>query len=150
MSNALNDSIAVPTGVRRKTTAAWLACLFGWLGAHAWYLGRPLAWVYTVFSIGMIALAQLYPVWWDNPPFLLLVIPITAGFIEALVYALMPDEKFDRRFNPGHGQVNRSGWSAVLAAIFATLFGAIASMSWLAMIVMYVYIQMGWLDGYVF
>jgi TM2 domain-containing membrane protein YozV len=125
----------VPAAYRSKAVAAWLACLFGWLGAHAWYLGRSVAWVYTV--------------WWENPPFLLLVIPVSAGFIEALVYALMPDEKFDARFNPSAGRVNRSGWPVVLAAIFATLFGAIASMGWLAMIVMYVYIQMGWLDGLV-
>lgn len=147
----MTKTIDVPATVRfrNKAHAAWLACLLGWLGAHAWYLGYRYAWAYTGFTVAMIASAQLYPVWWDNPPFLLLVIPITTGFIQALVYALMPDEKFDTRFNPGARSGNQSGWSAVLAAIFATLFGAIASMGWLAMIVMYVYIQMGWLDGYV-
>lgn len=143
------NATPAPGAFRSKAVAAWLACLFGWLGGHAWYLGRRVAWAYTLFSVGMIMLAQLYPVWWENPPFLLLVIPITAGFIEALVYALMPDEKFDARFNAAAGRTNQSGWSTVLAAIFATLFGAIASMGWLAIIVMYVYIQMGWLDGLV-
>jgi TM2 domain-containing membrane protein YozV len=148
--NTTTNDLSVAARSRSKAVAAWLACLLGWLGVHDLYLGRRIGWLYGGFSILMIVFAQLYPVWWDNPPFLLLGIPITAGFIEALIYALMSDDKFDARFNPGLGVVNRSGWPAVLAAIYATLFGAIASMAWLAMSVMYVYIQMGWLDGYVF
>ena len=37
--------------------------------------------------------------------------------LDALVLALMPDAKFDARFNPGSPQANASGWDAVLVAI---------------------------------
>ena len=50
------------------------------------------------------------------------MVPVVAGFIQALTIALMPDDCFDIRFNAGQSRQNRSGWDAVLVAI-ATLFG---------------------------
>lgn len=135
---------------RSKVVAAWLACIFGVLGAHWWYMGRSKAWLVTSFSVAMLILAQFYPVWWDNPPFLLLIIPITEGFIEALVFALQADEKFDSRYNAGTGQVTRTGWNAVIAAIFTTFFGGTVVVFGIALIVMHVYKAMGWLDGLVY
>ncbi len=134
---------------RSKAAAAWLASLFGLFGAHWWYLGRRGAWAVTLFGVLMLALAQLYPVWWDSVPFLVLIIPITAGFIESLVLALKPDPWFDARYNRGSGQQTRTGWNAVLAAIFATFVGAMVLMFGIALIVMHVYTALGWLDGYV-
>jgi hypothetical protein len=52
------------------------------------------------------------------------MVPVAAGFIEALVLALMPDEKFDARFNPGIERRNDSGWDAVLVAIATLMIGA--------------------------
>lgn len=144
------DVTTVSDKHRSKAVAAWLACVAGVVGAHAWYMGRKDALLYTGFTVLMLFLAQLYPSWWDNPAFLALIIPLTAGYIEALVYALTPDATFDRKYNAGSVQITRTGWNAVLAAIFATLIGAIVVMFFLAMIVMHVYIAMGWLDGYVF
>ncbi|TEA77573.1 hypothetical protein ERE07_14370 [Allopusillimonas ginsengisoli] len=129
--------------------AAWLASLLGLFGAHWWYLGRRGAWAVTLFGVLMLAIAHLYPVWWDNPPFLVLIIPITAGFIESLILALKPDAWFDARYNPGSGQQTQTGWNAVLAAIFATFVGAMVLMFGIALIVMHVYTALGWLDGYV-
>jgi len=135
--------------LRSKLVAAWLASLFGVLGIHWWYLGRRRAWMVTLFGALMLAISHLYPVWWDSVPFLVLIVPITAGFIESLVFALKPDAWFDARYNPGAGQVNTSGWGVVIAAIFSTLFGAMALMFGIALIVLHVYVAMGWLDGYV-
>lgn len=135
---------------RSKALAAWLAALAGAVGAHAWYMGRRNAWWYTVFTLAMLLLAQLYPSWWDNPPFLSLIIPITAAYIESLRYALMPDERFDATYNTGSGQTTKTGWNAVFAAIYSTLIGAVVVMFFLAMIVVHVYVALGWLDGYVF
>jgi len=89
--------------------AAWLACLFGVFGAHWWYMGRRHAWVITVFSVSMLVLAQFYPVWWDNPAFLVLIIPVADGFIESLVFALKPDERFDALYNAGSGLRTQTG-----------------------------------------
>src|SRR3546814_5060286 len=71
-----------PTRHRSKAVAAWLACLLGVFGAHWWYVGRPKAWMVTAFTVAMLVLTQFYPVWWDNPAFLVLIIPMTDGFIE--------------------------------------------------------------------
>jgi len=140
---------AAPARHISKVTAAWLASLFGVLGAHWWYLGRRHAWLVTLFSILMLAASRLYPVWWDSPPFFLLLIPATDGFIEALVFALKPDDQFDARYNPGSRCATRTGWNAVLAAIFTTLFGGFVLVWGIAAIVIYVYTALGWLDGYV-
>lgn len=132
-----------------KIVASLLAALLGVFGAHWWYLGRRWAWLATVVPCLLMLLIPLYPVWWDNPPFLLLIIPLTAGFIEALVFALKPDEKFDARYNPQSGRQTVTGWNAVLIAIAVTFFGGAIMIYGIAMIVMHVSIALGWLDGLV-
>lgn len=135
---------------RNKVVVAWLASLFGIFSLHWWYLGRRHAWLVTALAVGMLVLAQFYPVWWDSPPFLLLLIPISAGIIEALVFALTPDEKFDVRHNPHSSVQTKTGWDAVIAAIVTTLLGGTVIVFGIAMIVVHVYTAMGWLDDYVF
>src|SRR5690606_28014748 len=105
-------------GHRSKVIVALLAAILGVFGAHWWYLGRPRAWMVTLAACVLIVWAQFYPVWWDNPPFLLLIVPVTAGFIEALVFSLKPDAWFDVRYNAGSGRTTRTGWGPVLIAIF--------------------------------
>jgi hypothetical protein len=132
-----------------KITVTWLACLFGVLGAHWWYLGRRHAWAVTLYTVVMCALSRLYPSWWENPPVFLLLVPAIDGCIEALVFALKPDDQFDKIYNPHSGRTTKTGWNAVLAAIFTTLFGGLIITWGLAFIVMYTYKSMGWLDGFV-
>jgi len=62
--------------------------------------------------------------WYQTPAFFVLMLPVVAGFIEALVIALMPDEKFDARFNAAADRRNDSGWDAVLVAIATLMVGA--------------------------
>ncbi|AEE68553.1 inner membrane protein [Bordetella pertussis] len=145
--------LSVPGAARRprsKIALGLLACALGWIGAHWWYLGRRRAWMVTLAAILCLAATQWFPVWYDNPAFFLLFIPMIDGFIEGVVFSLMPDEKFDRLYNPGLGQVSRTGWGPVLVAISGVLVGAIASMFAVAMVVVYTWVAMGWLDGYVF
>ncbi len=135
---------------KSKTAAALLAAVLGVFGAHGWYLGRRKAWVLTAVSCALLVLSRFYPVWWDSPPFLLLIIPATAGYIEALVFALKPDAWFDARYNALSGRVNKTRWGPIIIAILTTLLGCTVLMLGIAVIVMHVYIAMGWLDGYVF
>ena len=72
--------------------------------------------------------------WYQSPAFFVLMIPVTAGFIQALVIALMPDERFDARFNAASPQRNHSGWDAVLVAIATLAGGAIALMATIALL----------------
>lgn len=150
MQTSTNNAGQVAGRHRSKVIVALLAAVLGVFGAHWWYLGRRHAWMVTLASCLLIVLAQLYPSWWDNPAFLLLIIPATDGFIEALVFSLKSDEWFDQRYNQGTGQVTRTGWAPVLIAIFTTLFGGSVVVLFIAVAVMHVYKAMGWLDGYVY
>ncbi|OZI79225.1 NINE protein [Bordetella genomosp. 2] len=143
-------SASSPSRPRSKVALGLLACLFGWLGAHWWYLGRCHAWLVTLAAVACLAAATQFPVWYDNPAFFLVFIPMIDGFIEGVVFSLMPDEKFDRLYNPGRGRVTHTGWGPVLVAILGTLVGAIAGMFAIAMVVVYTWTALGWLDGYVF
>src|SRR5690606_36139688 len=104
----------------------------------------------TAVSCALLVLCNFYPVWWDSPPFLLLIIPATAGYVEALVFALRPDDVFDAKYNVLSGRVNKTQWGPIIIAILTTLLGSTVLVFGIAVIVMHVYIAMGWLDGYVF
>lgn len=109
---------------RRKSLAALLAFLLGALGAHRLYLGQPRWWLPLGVTALMLPLLAGVRNWYQSPAFFLLMVPVIAGFIEALALALTPDEKFDSRFNPGSEQRNSSGWDAVLVAIATLMVGA--------------------------
>ena len=131
-----------------KVKVGLLAALFGCIGAHWWYLGRPRAWMVTSIGLVLIVASAFAPVWWENPAFFLLFIPILAGFIEAIVLCLMSDARFDARYNPGLVRTSPSGWGPVLVAGFTLLIGTIALMMGIAVIVIYVWTALGWLDGF--
>ncbi|HTT13199.1 MAG TPA: hypothetical protein VMG60_20190 [Burkholderiaceae bacterium] len=109
---------------RHKAMAALLAFLGGGLGAHRVYLGRRFWWL--PLSVTLLTIPLLVGVrnWYQTPAFFVLMVPIIAGFVEAIVLALTPDAKFDARFNPGSERTNRSGWDAVLVAIATLAIGA--------------------------
>lgn len=109
---------------RRKSLAALLAFVLGAAGAHRLYLGKPLWWLPLAASAMLLPLLLGVRNWYQSPAFFVLMVPVTAGFIEALVLALMPDEKFDARFNPGTARRNASGWDAVLVAIATLMVGS--------------------------
>lgn len=109
---------------RNKAVAALLACLGGAFGAPWIYLRQRGWWLAPALSA--ITLPWLIGVknWWVTPAFFVFMVPVIAGFLYALVLALMPDERFDARFNPGSAQRNQSGWAPVLVAIATLLVGA--------------------------
>ena len=109
---------------RRKSIAALLAFLFGALGFHRLYLDRPRWWLPLALTVLMLPLLMGVHNWYQTPAFFVLMVPTIAGFIEALVLALMPDQKFDTRYNPGVERRNNSGWDAVLVAIVTLMVGS--------------------------
>ena len=151
MSSSISAGTAQPAQgarFRSKVTVGLLASLLGWAGAHWWYLGRRRAWLVTAYAAVMIVLSAQAASWWENPAFFLLFIPATDGFIEAVVLCLMSDARFDARYNPGLVRQAPSRWGPVLVASFTLLLGTVAVMFGLAMIVIYVWTQIGWLDGF--
>ncbi|CAM4410237.1 TM2 domain-containing protein [Bordetella tumbae] len=134
---------------RNKVVLGLLACFLGVFGAHWWYLRRRYAWLVTLAAVVCLVAATQFPVWYDNPAVFLLFIPMIDGFIEGVVFSLMPDEKFDRLYHPGQGRVTHTGLGPVLVAIAGTLVGATVGMFAIAMVVVYTWTAMGWLDGFV-
>ncbi|MEO8938089.1 MAG: NINE protein [Burkholderiaceae bacterium] len=91
---------------RNKTIATLLAALGGTFGLHRFYLVGPrrlLPWLYVAFCWTMI--------------------PTFVGFIEALRFALTPDERWDARWNAGSGRTSDSGWLVILLAILTMTGG---------------------------
>jgi hypothetical protein len=119
---------------RHKALAALLAAVTGALGLNRVYLGQRLWWLPLGITLGALPLLIGVRNWYQTPAFFVAMVPVVAGFLQALVLALMPDEKFDARFNPAGGRRNRSGWDAVLVAIASLAAGAIVLMSTIALL----------------
>ena len=133
---------------RHKTTVGLLAALFGCVGAHWWYLRRRHAWLVSALGLALMGASAFADIWYENPAFFVLLIPIVEGFIEAIVLCLMSDARFDALYNVGLVRVRASGWGAVLIAIFTLLIGTVVLMFGIAMIVLYVWTELGWLEGF--
>ena len=122
------------THFRHKALAALMASLTGALGFHQLYLGQQLWWL--PLGVTLIALPLLIGVdlWYQSPAFFVLMVPVIAGFIQALFIALMPDERFDAQFNARQARSNRSGWDAVLVAVATLFVGAVLLMTTIALL----------------
>ena len=110
---------------RHKALAALLAASTGALGLNRVYLGQGLWWLPLGITRGALPLLFGVRNWYQTPAFFVAMVPVIAGFLQALVLALMPDEKFDARFNANTDRRNRSGWDAVLVAIASLAAGTI-------------------------
>jgi len=119
---------------RHKALAALLASVAGAVGANRLYLGQRLWWLPLALTAVSLPFVVGVDNWYQTGPFFLLMAPVVAGFIQGLVIALMPDDRFDARFNSGHSRRNRSGWDAVLVAIATLLGGGIVLVSTIALV----------------
>ena len=100
---------------KNKTLATLLASLGGSFGLHRFYLEGP---------------SRLRP--WLYPAFCFTLIPAYAGFIEAIVFGLTPDEKWDARWNEASARKNDSGWAVVIVVALTLLIGTGSLMALLA------------------
>jgi hypothetical protein len=124
---------------KNKTTAAWLAFIFGQLGLHRLYLFgfRDLwAWLHPlVAALGWwgVERVRLYG---QDDQLAWLLIPLL-GFtlagtaLTAIYYGLMSSEKWNARHNPASPEAiaGNTNWLTIGAVVFALLFGTIALMS---------------------
>ncbi|GAA5234609.1 TM2 domain-containing protein [Verticiella sediminum] len=111
-------------GFRHKTLAGLLAFCLGWAGAHGWYLGRRYAWLPLLATATILTTVWLRAApWHDQLLYYLVLVPLVAGFVEALVLCLMSDERFDARYNASQQRRSRSGWGAVILAMAILLIG---------------------------
>ena len=126
-------------GYKSKTLATWLALVGGALGLHRFYLkglGDPWGWLFpmpTLLGLYGIARARQFGQddhWsWLLMP--LLGVVLSVAMLTAIVYGLMPDEKWNARYNPV-GRASHSGWAAVIGAVLSLLIGGGVLMATLA------------------
>jgi len=130
------DTLASPAPFfRHKAIAGLLALLFGWAGAHWWYLGRRHGWMLLLVSMLLIGTALRSDVWYQSPAFFLFLIPLLCTHVEAIVLCLMSDARFDARYNPATLRRSKTGWAPVLVAIATLLLGVTAMVSGIAILV---------------
>lgn len=114
---------------KNKTTATALACLAGGLGIHRFYLKGSVDRLGLLHMCCLPLAGLIYGVGRGPNPFWVLLpilVSYIAGWIEALVIGLTPDEKWDARYNQGSGRASESNWVVVLLLVFTTLVGATA------------------------
>ena len=114
---------------KNKTLATALAFLLGGLGVHRFYLkgGTDRLGLLHVCSLPVAGL--VYSLGQAPNPFWVLLpifISCIAGFLEALVIGLTPDEKWDARFNPASGRHSQSNWMLAVLLVLTLLVGATA------------------------
>jgi TM2 domain-containing membrane protein YozV len=115
---------------KNKTAAAFLALIMGWGGAHRAYLrGARDKWALLHFTaliasvLLLVLVGARVNIFYNLLPVILSAI---AGFVEALVIGLMPDEKFDTRYNAGSGRTSDSKWPLALILVATMLVGTTA------------------------
>jgi hypothetical protein len=112
---------------KNKTAAALLALLLGFAGVHRVYLrGARDKWALLhLASIAagalVMALAPHANMFYKLLP---LILSCLAGLLEGLVIGLMPDEKFDARYNAGSGRTSDSHWPLALILVATLMVGA--------------------------
>jgi hypothetical protein len=125
--------------LKSKTLATWLAALGGAFGLHRFYLhGRADLWAWllpvpTLLGLYGVARARTHGLD-DHLSWLLIPLlgaVLAATMLNAIIYGLMPDEKWDARFNSNRPSW-RSGWAAIIGVLLALSLGATALMATIA------------------
>ncbi len=118
-------------GYKSKTLAAWIAFLGGGLGLHRFYLygfRDVWGWLHPIPTlIGWWGVQRMLQYGQDDALSWLLIpilgVTLAGTMLMAIVYGLMPDEKWNARFNPS-GPQHQTGWSTIFAVVLALMVGA--------------------------
>ncbi|AVS71418.1 MULTISPECIES: TM2 domain-containing protein [Comamonadaceae] len=128
---------------RSKTAAAWLAFLGGPLGLHRFYLhgmGDLWGWMLPIpTALGIYGIQRVQQ--WGQDDHLSWVLVPLLGFtiagcaLRAILYGLMPPERWNARFNPAgdpEAPAGRTRWATVFAIALALMVGTAVLMASLA------------------
>lgn len=112
---------------KNKAFTTLLAFLFGTLGLHRFYLhgGKDRwGWLHLAALPASLALRLAFPGadWFYQ--ILPLILSGLAGFLEALVLGLMPDEKWDAHYNRISRQQSDTGWPLAVVLVATLMLGA--------------------------
>jgi TM2 domain-containing membrane protein YozV len=125
--------------VKHKAIATWLALLTGVFGLHRFYLHGlrdRWGWLFPVPTlIGLAGLQRMDQLGQDDRLAWVLIpwlgLSLVAALISGIVYGLMPDDRWNARFNPAR-PAGPSGWGTIIGVIFCVFIGGIALMSTIA------------------
>lgn len=126
-------------GIKHKAAATWLALLAGVFGAHRFYLHGPKdrwGWAFPLPTLlGLVGVQRMNALGQDDRLAWLLIpllgISLVAALLSGIVYGLMPDERWNERFNRGRS-ASTGGWAAVIGVVLCLFIGGIALMSTIA------------------
>ncbi len=127
--------MALPRPHKNKTLAALLAAVLGAAGIHRLYLRGAhdrLAWLHFALLAATLVLLVAAPS--INLFYRLLpaILSMIAGFLQALVLGVTPDDKFDAAFNVGSDGRSDSRWPLALLLVATMLVGATVLISTMA------------------
>nr|WP_181259401.1 TM2 domain-containing protein [Pseudoduganella armeniaca] len=112
---------------KNKTLASLLAFVLGGVGAHRFYLGGRSdrwGWLHAAAlpACGIVMTAAPGADWyfWYLP----LTLSMLAGFLEALVLGLTPDDRWDARHNASSGRTSTSRWPLAIILVATLMVGA--------------------------
>ncbi|KAB8058956.1 NINE protein [Janthinobacterium sp. FT14W] len=112
---------------KNKAFTALLAFLLGTLGAHRFYLHGAKdrwGWLHLAAVPASLLLRQLLP----EADWFYQILPLTlsalGGFLEALVLGLMPDDKWDARYNSASSRQSDTGWPLAVVLVATLMLGA--------------------------
>jgi len=123
------------TEFRSRAVAAVLAMLAGTFGAHHFYMGRRFWWIYPLIAMPLLGIALRFDEWYRQWPFFIAAAVTIVSLGEAIRIALISDESWDARFNPGSDIRSNNGVGVVMVAILSLFFGNLLGMSVLALMV---------------
>lgn len=131
MSNQPTFMPKPSSGYKSKTLAAWIAFLGGGLGLHRFYLygfRDVWGWLHPIPTlIGWWGVQRMQQYGQDDALSWLLIpilgVTLAGTMLMAIVYGLMPDERWNARFNPS-GPQHQTGWSTIIAVALALMVGA--------------------------
>lgn len=118
-------------GYKSKTLATWVALIGGSLGLHRFYLyglGDRLGWLHPWPTLlGLVGLQRMRELGQDDRIAWVLLpllgLMLAGTMLQAIVWGLTPDDKWNTRFNPT-GPQHRSGWAVVIGVAAALMVGA--------------------------
>lgn len=125
--------------VKHKAVATWLALLGGVFGLHRFYLhglSDRWGWVFPLPTLlGMVGLQRMNALGQDDRVAWLLMpllgVSLVAALLSGIVYGLMPDERWNERFNAGR-PASTGGWAAVIGVVLCLFIGGTTLMATIA------------------
>ncbi|HEY0879445.1 MAG TPA: NINE protein [Zeimonas sp.] len=125
--------MTAPTRFRSRFVAGLLAFLVGFSGVHRWYLGARWWAIYPLIALPAIGLALRADPWYRHPGFFVASLVVVLTMLEAVLFGITPNERWDERHNAGVSRRSHGGWPNVFVAIAALMIGAVLLMAVLAL-----------------